>query len=77
MVVKRSDGGENSLELYRNLPFVLIPGTRHNGDNESLDLKKSAPASFIIDLGKPVGELRTFGTGGLLAPDKIPAAICS
>ncbi len=74
VVVTLPDGGENSLELYGKLPFVLIRGTRHNGGSDLFDLTKAVPATFTLDLGKPAGELVTVGTGGLLAPDKNPGS---
>ena len=74
IVVTLADGGENSLELYRDLPFVLIRGTRHNGGSDLLDLTNAVPATFTLDLGRPAGELRTVGTGGLLPPDKNPGS---
>ena len=74
IVVTLTDGGENSLELYRDLPFVLIRGTRHNGGRDLLDLTNAVPATFTLNLGKPAGELVTVGTGGLLAPDKNPGS---
>ena len=74
IVVTLADGGENSLELYRNLSFVLIRGTRHNGGKDMLDLTNTVPATFTLELGRPAGELCTVGTGGLLAPDKNPGS---
>lgn len=74
IVVTLADGGENSLELYPNLPFVLIRGTRHNGGKDLFDLTNAVPATFTLDLGKPAAELCTVGTGGLLAPDKNPGS---
>ena len=74
IVITRNDGGENSLELYRHLPFVLLRGTRHNGGKDLLDLTNAVPATFTVDLGKPAAELVTVGTGGLLAPDKNPGS---
>ncbi len=74
IVVSLADGGENSLELYPNLPFVLVRGTRHNGGKSLFDLTQSVPATFTIDLKKPAAELKTVGTGGLLPPDKNPGS---
>ena len=74
IVMKRVDRGEDSLELYENLPFVLVRGTRRNGGQEYLDLQKSIAATFTINLEKPASELKTVGTGGLLAPDKNPGS---
>lgn len=74
IVVTLVDDGENSLELYPDLPFVLVRSTRHNGGKDVLDLNKTVPATFTLDLGKPASELRTMGAGGLLAPDKNPGS---
>lgn len=74
IIVTLADGGDNSLELYRRLPCVLIRGTRHNGGLALLDLTNAVPATFTLDLGKPAAELRTVGTVGLLAPDKNPGS---
>ena len=69
-----ADGGEDSLELCQGLPFVLVRGTRHNSGTEPLDVSKSVPAVFTLDLGKPAAELRTMGTAGLTAPDQHPGS---
>lgn len=74
VVLTRPDGSTASLELYPDLPFVLVRGTRHNQAKESLDLAKVVAATFTLDLGKPAGELRTLGTAGLTAPDKNPGS---
>ena len=37
-------------------------------------MRKAVPAVFTLELGKPAGELRTLGTGGLLAPDANPGS---
>ena len=73
-IVVATDGGEDSLELYTGLPFVLVRGRRHNGMAKALDLTKSVLATFSLDLSKPATELCTVGTGGLLAPDKNPGS---
>ena len=70
----RADGSTASLELYPNLPFVLIRSTRHNPSNENIDLAQAVPATFTLNLGKPAGELRTMGTAGLTAPGKNPGS---
>ena len=74
IVVTQADGGTASLELYPDLPFVLVRGTRLNPGPAPLDLARVVPATFALDLGKPADELRTMGTGGLLAPDKNPGS---
>ena len=82
IVMSRADGGENSLELYENLPFVLIRGQRMNhgpAEKDSkrpdyIDLNQAVLAVFTLDLEKPATKLKTLGTGGLLAPDKDPGS---
>ncbi len=70
----QADGSTASLELYPNLPFVLVCSTRHNQNRELIDLAREIPATFTLDLGKPASELRTMGTAGLTAPDKNPGS---
>ena len=74
IVVKRSDGGEDALLLCDGLPFVLVCGTRHNSGTDQLDVTKTLPTVFTLELGKPATELRTLGTAGLTAPDKHPGS---
>jgi len=73
VVVTQADGVA-ALELYAKLPFVLVRTERHNGGKEMLDVRKAVPAVFTLDLGKTAAELRTLGTGGLLAPDANPGS---
>ena len=73
-IVVTRDEGVSSLELYAKLPFVLIRTERLNPGKEVLDVRRVVPATFTLDLGKPAAELRTLGTGGLLAPDKNPGS---
>jgi hypothetical protein len=67
-------GGVVSLETYPGLPFVLVRETVTNTTDKPVDLQKVVPAVFTLDLGKPAAELKTMGTGGLLAPDKNPGS---
>ena len=53
IVVTRTDGGVSTLRLYEGLPFVFVGGTLHNGDQETIDVPKVVPATFVLDLGKP------------------------
>ncbi|MCX6876271.1 MAG: NPCBM/NEW2 domain-containing protein [Verrucomicrobia bacterium] len=73
-IVVTQEDGVASLELYAKLPFVLVRTERLNTGKEVLDLRRVVPATFTLDLGKPAAELRTLGTGGLLAPDKNPGS---
>jgi hypothetical protein len=72
--VKRVDGGFVSLEVYRELPFALIRGELRNSGPVLLDITNFSPATFAFDLGKPISELRTMGTGGLLTPAENPGS---
>jgi len=72
--VARADGSSSSLELYNNLPFVIVRGQLHNNGKEVIDVSKVVQASFTLDLGKPPAELRTMGTTGLTAPDQHPGS---
>jgi len=74
ILVHLADGGENSLELYHQLPFLLVRGIRHNGGTTLLDLHKAVPAVFSLNLDRAPAELKTLGTGGLLAPDNNPGS---
>ncbi len=62
-----------SLSLEAEIPFLFIDGTFSYGDNEK-EIQKVVPATFSLDLGKPVGDLKTLGTAGLTAPDKNPGS---
>jgi hypothetical protein len=74
IMVARTDGNSNSLEVYRNLPFVLVRSRLHNKSQETIDISKVVPATFTLDLGKPPTELRTMGTAGLTNPDAHPGS---
>jgi len=74
IVFTQPDGSTASLELYSDLPFVLVRNTRQNQTKELLDLTKVVATTFTLDLGKPASELRTMGTAGLTAPDKNPGS---
>ena len=74
IAVTRGDQTCCSLELYRGLPFVLVREELHNGGDKALDVAKAVPATWLIDLGKPAGELRCLGTAGLTAADKNPGS---
>jgi hypothetical protein len=68
------DGAVSQLELYPNLPFLLIKNeVRASGSND-LDLEHVVAAEFLLDLGRPAEALRTLGTAGLTTPDKNPGS---
>jgi hypothetical protein len=74
IMLTQADGSTASLELYPDLPFVLVRGLRHNQTKDTINLARVIPATFTLDLGKPASELRTLGTAGLTAPDKNPGS---
>jgi hypothetical protein len=72
--ITQSDGSTVSLELYDNLPFLLIRKKQHNSGRAMADCRKVVPVTFLLDLGRPANDLRTMGTAGLTAPDKNPGS---
>ncbi len=74
IVLTQVDGSKSSLELYPNLPFVLVRELRNNSSKATIDLQHVVPATFALDLGKPANKLRTLGTAGLSRPDKNPGS---
>ena len=68
------DGSKSELELYPDLPFLLIKTEVHNPEAEEKVLEQVVPAEFSLDLGRPADELRTLGTAGLTTPDKNPGS---
>lgn len=74
LVVSTANGGAISFVLYPLQPFVFVNQTLKNQGSYIADIKKLNPVSFLVDLGKPVKELKTLGTGGLLAPDQNPGS---
>jgi hypothetical protein len=74
IVVQRAGGGSVSLELYRDLPFVLVRGELHNDSPAASEVTSLTPASFELDMGWAGTELRTMGTAGLTSPDKNPGS---
>lgn len=74
ILLTQADGSTACLELYPKLPFLLVSSTRYNPGRETMDLTQAAPATFMLDLGKPATELRTLGTAGLTTADKNPGS---
>ena len=60
---------QGRLIVFPKLPFALIRGVLSNPTIDPITLNKVSLASMRIDLGRPAGELKTFGTGGLKSPD--------
>ena len=72
------NGNRAAVLLFAKLPFAIfrstlaIPtsATAWNGAYA----RNVQTASGLVDLGKPAAQLKTFGTGGLLAPEKNPGS---
>src|SRR5580698_8684459 len=68
ITVTQVDGSVAYIELYKQLPFILIRKELHNNTPAIADFQKYIPVTFDLDLGKPANELRTMGTDGLTGP---------
>ena len=68
------NGNRETIALYANLPFVLFNNSFHNGGAEPVTLNHVPTVSGALDLGKPLADLRTLGTGGLLKPADNPGS---
>jgi hypothetical protein len=68
------NGNRDSVMLFPNLPFALVRATLHNGGAETSVTPKWTALSAMVDLSKPAAQLKTLGTGGLLAADKNPGS---
>ena len=74
LLVTFTSGSTVVLELRRNQPFVFVCKELHNGGTATTDIQRNVPVTFMLDLGQWASQLRTMGTGGLLAPDKNPGS---
>jgi len=74
ITIGKANGNTAQFVLYPSMPFLFVTNTVKNNSAEILDISKLNPLTFTIDLGKPANELKTLGTGGLLAPDKNPGS---
>jgi len=69
-----ADGAVSMLELYPNLPFLLIKTQVHNSGSAESDSESIIPVQFTANLDGPAADLRTLGTAGLTTPDKNPGS---
>jgi hypothetical protein len=67
-------GNRDSIMVFPNLPFALFRSSLHNPGTELIVTNKLRPLSAIVDLKKSAAELKTLGSGGLLAADKNPGS---
>ena len=74
LLLRERSGGQCALEIYANLPFVLVRQQIFNPGKEMVTLQNAMVARFDLDLGKPATGLRVLGTGGLTAPDQNPGS---
>lgn len=72
--IVQADGSVASLEVYPQLPFLLVRKQLANTGGEVVELQNTPIAHFTLDLGKPSEALRVMGTGGLTEPDKNPGS---
>ncbi|MCF7674750.1 MAG: hypothetical protein K9M97_05360, partial [Akkermansiaceae bacterium] len=68
------DGNHNRITLCATLPFVLFNGTLHNGTGDAQVRNKIPMFSAAVETGTTLADVKTLGTGGLLAPDKNPGS---
>ncbi len=73
MIVAQANG-TMTLELRGDQPFLFVTQEIKNAGAADQDIQRAVPLTFTLDLGKPAGELRTMGTGGLAKPDKNPGS---
>jgi hypothetical protein len=68
------DGGADAILIFPDLPFALFRSTLHNASGGPVVTNRVPAPAFGIALGRPASELKTLGTGGLLAPDQNPGS---
>ena len=68
------DGNREVVGLYAGSSFVTFRSTFCNRGTEPVVLNHVTNVSARVDLGKPLAELRTLGTGGLLEVAKNPGS---
>lgn len=62
------------ISVFPSLPFFLFqPGVVNEGSTVAVFQKLDA-LSGVVRLSKPASDVKVFGTGGLLAPDKNPGS---
>lgn len=68
------NGNRDTITLGSGLPFVLFSGSLHNGTSEPVVHNKVRTFSATVETGASLADVKTLGTGGLLAPDKNPGS---
>jgi hypothetical protein len=67
-------GWTTSLGLFRDHPFLHVHTTTHNETDEPFVTSALEVLDFEVDLGRPVSELRSFGTGFLGPVEDAPGS---
>ena len=70
ILVKYPGGNDDGIWLDPKLPFVLFRSNLRNSGTEAVVTNHVRIVSAPLNLGKPVAELRAFGTGGLQELEK-------
>jgi hypothetical protein len=68
------NGNRDRITLHSSLPFVLFSGSLHNGSNVPQIHNKVRTVSAAVETGAALSEVKTLGTGGLLAPGRNPGS---
>ena len=68
------NGNQDRITLFPSLPFALFRSSVHNTNAAPVITRKITTLSGTVNVGKDVANLKTFGTGGLLAPEKNPGS---
>ena len=68
------NGDSEEVMLFPKLPFVLFRSTLSNSSAATVVRQKVHTLSARLDPGHAVADVKTLGTGGLLAPDKNPGS---
>ncbi|MFZ9938263.1 MAG: alpha-galactosidase [Luteolibacter sp.] len=68
------NGNHDSITLCSGLPFVLFSGSLHNGTAGPVVHNKVPTFSARVETGAFLTDVKTLGTGGLLAPEKNPGS---
>lgn len=66
--IVRPNGNRDAILLFPSLPFALFQTTLANDTAAAVVTNKVRTVSVQVDLAKPVTNLMTLGTGGLLKP---------
>ncbi len=72
--ITHANGSRDVVILFPNLPFALVRATLRNDTGNVSITPKLTTLTGSVNLGKPAAQLKTLGTGGLLAADKNPGS---